>query len=127
MIMTTSPSIGPAREYIVLAVRFEPDHTEEHRAYAATSIDEALLKAEREDAGRAGYTYGIMPEDFAEARGAGIAFNEADGLLLDSEPRCTECGEPLEWTDLEAQDGLCGECARVRDLAERSRGEGPAR
>lgn len=70
------------RQYEVLAVRFEPEHVEEHRLYEATSLSEALAMAERDDAGRADYTYGILPEDFDLARADGIDFNEADGLLV---------------------------------------------
>lgn len=123
---TNSPMSADRREYMVLAVRFEPAHIEEHRAYTASSLSEALTMAEREDAGRASYTYGLMPEDYPEASGAGIAFNEADGLLLDSDT-CQECGAPLTWTDIEAQDRLCADCARINAAAERSRGEAGAR
>lgn len=69
------------RKYEVLAVQFEPEHIEEHRIYTASSLSEALAMAEREDAGRADYVYGINPSDYAVASEDGIAFNEADGLL----------------------------------------------
>lgn len=71
-----------ARPYRVLAVQFEPDHIEEHRDYDASSLSEALTMAERADAGRADYIYGILPEDYDIARAEGIAFNDADGLLI---------------------------------------------
>jgi hypothetical protein len=69
------------RLFTVRAVQFDP-HLEQERDYEATSLGEALTMAEREDAGRASFTYGILPEDYAVARCEGIAFNEADGLLL---------------------------------------------
>lgn len=68
--------------YTILAVQFEPDHVETHRTYDATSLSEALMMAERADAGRADFTYGIRPEDYPVAIEEGIAFNEADGLLV---------------------------------------------
>ena len=70
------------QNYRVLAVQFEPAHTEEIREYDASCLGEALCMAEREDAGVADFTYGICAEDFAIARTEGIAFNEADGLLV---------------------------------------------
>jgi hypothetical protein len=70
------------RAYEILAVQFEPYHIEEHRLIEASSLGEALLVAERQDAGRATYVYGICPEDFDQARDEGIEFNEADGLLV---------------------------------------------
>jgi hypothetical protein len=68
--------------YRILAVQVEPVHTEEHRDYQAESLSEALTMAERADAGRATYTYGIPPEAYEQARAEGIAFNDADGLLI---------------------------------------------
>lgn len=70
------------RVYQILAVQFDPAHIEERRDYPASSLSEALAIAERADAGRASYTYGVRYEDFAIARAEGIAFNEADGLLI---------------------------------------------
>lgn len=67
----------------VLAVQFEPQHIEETREYWASNLSEALMLAERQDAGKAEYTYGILPEDYEQARAEGIAFNEADGLLME--------------------------------------------
>ena len=58
------------------------DGTEEYRDYDASCLSEALGMAERDDAGRADRIYGICPEDYALAREEGIAFNEADGLLI---------------------------------------------
>ena len=69
------------RDYQVLAVRL-PEQTEEHRLYRAVSLSEALSMAEREDAGKGTYTYGVLPEDFTQATEEGIAFNPADGLLV---------------------------------------------
>jgi hypothetical protein len=68
--------------YRVLAVRFTPDHAEEVRSYTASTLSEALTMAERADAGLADYAYGILPTDYAQALNEGIAFNEADGLLV---------------------------------------------
>ena len=56
--------------------------SEEIREYEADSLGEALAMAERDDAGSATRIYGIMPEDYDIARAEGIAYNEADGLLL---------------------------------------------
>lgn len=123
MMINPFSAVPAAREYTVLAVRFEPDHAEERRVYVATSIGEALTMAERADAGRASYVYGVTPADYAEARGEGIAFNEADGLLIDDPDVCRECGTDLTWSDIEAQDRLCADCARLEAAAERSRGE----
>ncbi len=74
----------PIQTYRVLAVQFEPVHIETVRAYEATALGEALLMAERDDAGQGGsaITYGVLPEYFAIARAEGIEFNEADGLLV---------------------------------------------
>lgn len=58
------------------------DGTTDQRTYAADTIGEALLMAERADAGRLNRIYGVRPEDYDRARHEGIAFNEADGLLL---------------------------------------------
>lgn len=77
-----TPGLTSTRLYIVLAVQFEPSHIEEHREYEAASLSEALMMAERSDAGKASYWYGVLPEDFAVARTEGIEFNEADGLLI---------------------------------------------
>ena len=55
---------------------------EEIREYEATALSEALAMAERDDAGRADFVYGILPEDYDIARAEGIDFNEADGLLI---------------------------------------------
>jgi hypothetical protein len=72
-----------AREFRVLAM--DPaDGSAEFRDYRATSLGEALTMAERADAGIRTRLYGVMPEDYAIARAEGIAFNEADGLLLDA-------------------------------------------
>ena len=74
------------RTYTVLATwQDHPDGLrEEHREYHAASLSEALMMAERADAGRpnAPDAYGILPEDYAQARAEGIQFNEADGLLI---------------------------------------------
>jgi len=67
--------------FTVLAVRFEPSHIEQHREYWAGSLREALALAKREDAPGT-FTYGIVPEDYEQARAEGIRFNEADGLLM---------------------------------------------
>lgn len=76
------------RTYAVLAVwNNHPDGLrEEFREYEASSLSEALTMAERDNAGRpnAPDCYGIPPEDFDVARAEGIAFNEADGLLVDA-------------------------------------------
>ena len=56
--------------------------TEHIRSVEATSVSEALTMIERSDAGKlAVHAYGICPEDYAQARAEGIAFNDADGLL----------------------------------------------
>lgn len=55
---------------------------EEGLPYEATSIGEALAMAERDCAGKADATFGINAEDYAEAKAEGIAFNEADGMLV---------------------------------------------
>lgn len=77
------------RTYTILAVSYRPTrlgpiplNPPEHREYHATTLQEALTMAEREDAGIADYLYGILPEDYAQARDEDIEFNEADGLLL---------------------------------------------
>lgn len=57
--------------------------TTEYEEIDATSIDEALMIAERAEAGRRTVACGIQPEDYAEATEAGIAFHEADGLLTE--------------------------------------------
>lgn len=74
-------SLAP-RAYQILAVQFVPEHREQIRAYRARSIGEALTMAERDDAGQAEWIYGVRPEDYDAARREGIAFNEADGLLV---------------------------------------------
>ena len=58
---------------------------EEFHEYEATSLSEALMMAERSEAGRpdCAKAYGICPEDYTNARNEGIAFNEADGLLME--------------------------------------------
>lgn len=78
----------------VLAVQLVPDHSEEYRDYVADSLSEALTMAERDDAGRGSYTYGVLPEDYPQARAEGIAFNEADGLLLDDDSLANESEVP---------------------------------
>jgi hypothetical protein len=67
----------------------DDDGTTEYRDYRTSSIGEALAMAERDDAGRQTLTYGIQPEDYDGARAEGIAFNEADGLLVDDAPTTT--------------------------------------
>lgn len=68
--------------YYVL--RVDPaDGSETVRPYAATTLSEALMMAERDDAGSVTYLYGVRFADFAIARAEGIRFNEADGLLTD--------------------------------------------
>ena len=58
--------------------------TIEDADYIATSLSEALMMAERAEAGRRTVTFGIQPIDYALALAEGIAFNEADGLLVDA-------------------------------------------
>jgi hypothetical protein len=70
------------RIYRIRVISFDP-HTEEVREYPAVSLSEALSMAERDDAGIRNVTYGIPPELYAIARFEDIAFNDADGLLLD--------------------------------------------
>jgi hypothetical protein len=70
-----------ARIYLITCVD-DAAGTAEHREYQASSVGEALLMAERDNAGARSLTYGIQPEDYPEARDEGIEFNEPDGLLL---------------------------------------------
>ena len=56
--------------------------TEEYREYLTDSLAEALTRAERDDAGQRRWIDGVLPEDYDIARAEGIAFNEADGLLI---------------------------------------------
>jgi len=58
--------------------------TIEERDYEATSVSEALTMAERAEAGQRTVTFGIQPRDYDEALAEGVAFNEADGLLVDA-------------------------------------------
>ena len=68
--------------YRVLAVQFGPVHTEEILSIPASSYSEALTIAERQDAGHRDRVYGIPVDSYLTARAEGIAFNEADGLLI---------------------------------------------
>jgi hypothetical protein len=71
------------RTFRILAARLEPTYLEEYREIVAASLGEALTMAERADAGAADYSYGIHPDHYPDAIAEGIAFNQADGLLLD--------------------------------------------
>jgi len=82
----TCPSCGAdgyLETFRVLAVQFEPTHREEIREIAASCYAEAFGIAERADAGAADFVYGVPVDSFERARLEGIAFNEADGLLVD--------------------------------------------
>jgi hypothetical protein len=67
--------------YQVLIAR--PDQNREDiQAFDATSYAEALTMAERSLAGVADALFGIPVDAYDLARAEGIAFNEADGLLV---------------------------------------------
>ncbi len=69
-------------DYKVL-INFPDENRELLRTYAATSYAEALAMAERTYAGKADVLLGIPYDGFKVARAEGIAFNEADGLLVE--------------------------------------------
>jgi ABC-type tungstate transport system permease subunit len=74
--------ITPTTLYPVL----HADHganTEQTVFYAATSLSEALAMAEQADAGTRDTAIAIPAELFAVAMAEGIAFNPADGRLID--------------------------------------------
>lgn len=68
---------------VYLIRHYNPEHnTEEYREYEASCLTEALAMAERAQAGICDDWIGIHPDDYQQARNEGIAFNEADGLLI---------------------------------------------
>lgn len=78
--------VDPAPRSTFRVLRMDPrDGTEQILEFTAATLSEALAMAERADAGHASMIYGVLPADYAIARAEGIAFNEADGLLVDAE------------------------------------------
>lgn len=70
------------RYYTVIGVH--ADGTGETQIFRrASALGEALVMAQQSDEDREFSTFGILPEDYEQARAEGIHFNEADGLLVD--------------------------------------------
>jgi hypothetical protein len=95
--------------YRVLAAQHDRN-VEEIREYRASCYAEAFGMAERADAGVADFSYGVPADAFDLARREGLAFNEADGLLVDDDGR---------------QARTCEHCARLRPCVNRH-GDGGA-
>lgn len=80
----TLPACGP-KDYLIYTTPADFDGNFErcfYRRFSAADLGEALMMAEREDAGKLDASYAILPEDYAEARQLGINFFENDGNLL---------------------------------------------
>lgn len=70
------------RRLFLITTHDPSNGTEDFDAIEASSLAEALTIAERTDAGICTRVYGITPDDYDRARAEGIAFNDADGLLV---------------------------------------------
>lgn len=73
--------LASTETFTIRVVSFDPTYTETRRTYSATTLSEALTMAERDHVGT-DVILGIVPEDYETAKAEGIAFNEANGLLI---------------------------------------------